>query len=340
MSLGGSVTAAIFSTASSSTRPSGHSPVSTRSASRARMGVGPAPHRASRARETRPPPLSVTSAATPTSAKSPARRAISTKRAARSRRQARHADIGQELLRLQGGGEDPGEELIGRHRTATALPAERQLGLQRHHHRRQLGGGIGVRQAPAHGAAMTDRQVADQATGLGDDRQLPPDRAGPLERVLSRQRADGQTRVHRPDVRQLGDAVHVDQDLGLGEPEVQERHQALSPGQDLGAIPMLGEQGHGFVGGAGRLVLEGRRFHGGLPLVIDRTRTLGEGLSVAREGAAVNARTVARAILLSPWPRDSGHRRAAHCGLARGGHPGIGSSAWPRTCCGGPRRLV
>ena len=51
MSLGGSVTAAIFSTASSSTRPSGHSPVSTRSASRARMGVGPAPHRASRARE-------------------------------------------------------------------------------------------------------------------------------------------------------------------------------------------------------------------------------------------------------------------------------------------------
>ena len=146
-----------------------------------------------------------------------------------------------------------------------------------------------MRQAPAHGAAMTDRQVADQATGLGDDRQLPPDRAGPLERVLSRQRADGQARVHRPDVRQLGDAVHVDQDLGLGEPEVQERHQALSPGQDLRTIPMLGEQGHGFVGGAGRLVLEGRRFHGGLPLVIDRTRTLGEGLSVAREGAAVNA---------------------------------------------------
>ena len=142
---------------------------------------------------------------------------------------------------------------------------------------------------PPDGAAMTDRQVADQAARLGDDRQLHPDGAGPLDRVLSRERADGQPRVHRPDVGQLGEAVHVDQHLGLGEAEVQEGHQALSPGQDLRAIPVLGEQGQGFVGGAGGFVLEGRRFHGGLPLVIDRTRTLGEGLSVAREGGDVNA---------------------------------------------------
>ena len=107
--------------------------------------------------------------------------------------------------------------------------------------------------------------------------------------MLSRERTDGQTHVHRPDVGQLGRAVHVDQHLGPGEPEVQERHQALSPSQDLRAISMLGEQGHGFVGGAGRLVLEGRRLHRGLPLVIDRTRTLGEALRVAREGGDVNA---------------------------------------------------
>ena len=44
-----------------------------------------------------------------------------------------------------------------------------------------------------------------------------------------------------------------------------------------------------FVDGAGRLVLEGRRLHGALPLVIDRTRTLGERLRVAREGGDVNA---------------------------------------------------
>jgi hypothetical protein len=40
---------------------------------------------------------------------------------------------------------------------------------------------------------------------------------------------------------------------------------------------VLGKEGQGFVGGAGGFVFEGRRLHGGLPLVSDRARTLGEG---------------------------------------------------------------
>ena len=93
------------------------------------------------------------------------------------------------------------------------------------------------------------------------DRQPPPDDVRALQRVLSREGADGHARLQRPHVGQLGHAVDVHQHLGPGQAEIQERDQALSARQDLRPVPVLGEQADGLVDLVGRDVLEARRLH-------------------------------------------------------------------------------
>src|SRR5262245_35831932 len=78
-SAGGLVASAARRAASSIAAPDGAPPSSASSAARARIGVGPTPQSAMRARSQRPDAPSVTRTATPTRAKSPARRAISVK---------------------------------------------------------------------------------------------------------------------------------------------------------------------------------------------------------------------------------------------------------------------
>ena len=90
--------------------------------------------------------------------------------AARPGRQPGHANLGQELVGRQRRGEDPREELLGRKRPPAATPDGGHLGLQRHHHGRQLGGRIGVSEAAPESASVTDGQVADHPTRLGKDR--------------------------------------------------------------------------------------------------------------------------------------------------------------------------
>lgn len=61
---------------------------------------------------------------------------------------------------------------------------------------------------------------------------------------------------YKPDARQLGELVEVDEHLGPDEAEVQEGDQALASGQRLGLLAVATEQGEGVCERRGRLVVE------------------------------------------------------------------------------------
>ena len=65
-------------------------------------------------------------------------------------RRQRHLD--QDLVGLEDGGEQAGEEVAGLDPALAARALEPEAGAERHGHGRQLGGGIGVGQAAAEGA--------------------------------------------------------------------------------------------------------------------------------------------------------------------------------------------
>src|SRR5690606_5457287 len=75
------------------------------------------------------------------------------------------------------------------------------------------------------------------------------------------ERAHLHTTIHRGDVRQFLDAVDVHERTRRGQPHVQQRHEALTAGQDLAVRPDLGEDREGLAEVGGSVVLEGWWFH-------------------------------------------------------------------------------
>jgi hypothetical protein len=106
--------------------------------------------------------------------------------------------------------------------------------------------------------------MSDQAAGLPHDRHARLDQLGSLDGVLTGEGADDHAAVVRANVREIGDAIDVDQRLGMREPEIEQRDEALAARQDLGAIPVIREQAERFVDGTRSEVLESRRLHGWL----------------------------------------------------------------------------
>jgi hypothetical protein len=67
---------------------------------------------------------------------------------------------------------------------------------------------------------------------------------------------DHQAAVLDAGSREPGHAVEVDHDLGRREAQVHQRHEALAAGQDLGVLPVLGEERDALLRGRRREVLE------------------------------------------------------------------------------------
>ena len=117
-----------------------------------------------------------------------------------------------------------------------------------------------MRQAAAEGAAGADGGVADPAGRLGEQRML----ALRGERTVPGQGADPQAAAgFRADRGQAGDAVDVDEDAGLGQPQCQQRHQALAARDDLALAAGVGgrQRGDGVLHAAGPDVVEGSWLH-------------------------------------------------------------------------------
>ena len=84
-----------------------------------------------------------------------------------------------------------------------------------------------------------------------------------LRLTLAGHGADAQPAAFIADVGQPFHPVEVHQHLGIGQPQVQQRHQALAPGQDTRLSGRLPQESQRFGQGPGRVVTERRRFHNG-----------------------------------------------------------------------------
>ena len=74
--------------------------------------------------------------------------------------------------------------------------------------------------------------------------------------VVGRHRADHEVVAVLPDAGQLADAAHVDDDLGVGQPQPQQRDERLAAGHHLGVVTVLTERGDRLVDRAGTDVRE------------------------------------------------------------------------------------
>src|SRR2546426_11439216 len=88
---------------------------------------------------------------------------------------------------------------------------------------------------------VPDLEVADPGHRVGEERNAAGDERALLHGPLSSHGTDGHAAVVRPYVRELADAVDVDQPPRCGKAHVEDRHQALSTGEEPGVLAVAGK---------------------------------------------------------------------------------------------------
>ena len=148
-------------------------------------------------------------------------------------------------------------EVIHRDDALAVRAGDHDARLQRRADGGEVLGGVGLRQRAADRAAVADRGIGDHLLGVDEDREVPGEQLGLEQLAVAGHRPDPDLPVRLPDVGELVEVVDVDQALGVGEPQLHHRQQAVPAGQDAGLGPVALEQ------------LD-RVLHAGRPLVLDR----------------------------------------------------------------------
>src|SRR5467141_1544894 len=141
------------------------------------------------------------------------------------------ADLGEYFVRGKRGLECS-LEVIARADVAAALRADgADDRVVRECWRGLVGSRIGVREAAADGAACADLEVTDRARGLGERDKLRADVLVVRDRAVRREgpHHDGAVGLGA-NLAQRRDAAQIDEHLGLREPELHERKQAVATG--------------------------------------------------------------------------------------------------------------
>ena len=185
----------------------------------------------------------------------------------------REGDAGEDLVVRQLGAPRPGEELRRRDGAGTAWRLRFELRVEGQRDGGVLGGGVGMGERAADGAAIADLEMTDERCGAGEQRHAFREISRRLDRGLGRGCADPDAPVPPFDAPQLVDASQIDEMVEDGEPQREERHEALATREHLGAVAELGEQGDGLLRGRRRVVLEGRRLHAGVSRSADCARS-------------------------------------------------------------------
>ena len=173
----------------------------------------------------------------------------------------RHLVVGEDGL------ERAGHELVGGDRAAPARALDHHDAAEGHHHRSPVALRVGVAQRADQRAAGADDRVGDQRRRGGHRGLAAGQDRGPLQSGMAAQRTDVEGAVGVDAVVvEIREVVDVDQQLGRGEAQLHQRHQALPPCQHLGLTSAGAQQADGVLEGSGTLVAEPRRVHGALLL--------------------------------------------------------------------------
>ena len=103
---------------------------------------------------------------------------------------------------------------------------------------------------------MADLGIADARCRRRQDGHLGVQHVGCLDVTVAGEGPDGDVVAGVADVGQVGDPADVDQDRGLGQPQLHQRQEAVPTGEELGVLAVLRDEGDGLVGGAGPDVVE------------------------------------------------------------------------------------
>src|SRR5439155_6016582 len=218
-------------------------------------------------------------------------------------------DLGEQLGRLQHGGNRPPEELARRHRALAALRLQHERRVKHQHDRRHVRSGVGMGEPAADRADVPHLQVADALRHLGDQWVSVPQQLRFEQLAVRGPGADAQPRARRLDSLELGQVPDVDQPARLSEPELEERQQAVPPGDELRVLADRLER----LGDALRAhVIEGSRNHRPPPFacrIAVHTRAGVSGLSmwVTPRGASASHTAFTRVgtdamVPVSPTP--------------------------------------
>ena len=178
-----------------------------------------------------------------------------------------HTD--DELPLLDRGLERVAKEVLRADAPRAASAPQLDFGVQRRRSRRQLGGWIGMREAPAEGAAVSDRHVADLRGRLGEQWASPRDERVALHNAVADERSDRQPRVSFLQLGQAVDPVEIHENARRGKPEVEKRPQALAPCERLRVTAEAREELERLLEALGSVVVEGVR----LQPIVPRSRT-------------------------------------------------------------------
>ena len=134
----------------------------------------------------------------------------------------------------------PDVEILHRDRARALGVTDHDVGPDRRADRGQVLGCVGLAQRAADRAAVADDGVGDHGFRVPEDREAAREEVGLQQVDVAGQRPDRDLAVLLADVRELGQVVDVDQVLGVREPELHHRQQAVPARDDacLGTEPL------------------------------------------------------------------------------------------------------
>jgi hypothetical protein len=118
-------------------------------------------------------------------------------------------------------------------------------------------GGIAVREVAAHRRQVAHQWIGDHRHGVREQRVLAVNQLGALEVRLTGAATDRQPAAFFLDVLEAGDAADVNQVAGAGQPQLEQRQQALAAGQHLGVVAVPGEQSQRLLQRPRRVIVKG-----------------------------------------------------------------------------------
>ena len=179
---------------------------------------------------------------------------------AASARPGRQAQLDDQLVLCEQRGERAGKEIRCARGSRTARAGDGDLGVAGHGDARQLGRGIGVREAAADGAAVADLVMRDVRHGFEEKRMRFAQSRVILDVAPAHARAELHAVLADRDATEAADFAQVDEDRRRGEAKGHGGNEALATGEGF-RTGMRGEQLHCLVDARRRGVLELRQFH-------------------------------------------------------------------------------